>query len=194
MCLSPHRGEMASKCLLWSDARSGGKRKKRKEKKTKQQNAGGLRGRGGREVRRREGGRERGWMEDSGVQPKMRSARGPAVCQCECACNNGRLRRRGCKVVFLCVCVCVRGSVPAVHKGVGNRAAGSARSLLRSPLPVPGVPRGSAGRCRGDAPRRAMPPSLGRGERAAPGKAVGTRRRGDSRRLAVRQRSSCLSS
>lgn len=96
--------------------------------------------------------------------------------------------------VSVCVCVCVRGSVPAVHKGVGNRAAGSARSLLRSPLPVPGVPRGSAGRCRGDAPRRAMPPSLGRGERAAPGKAVGTRRRGDSRRLAVRQRSSCLSS
>lgn len=131
------------------------------------------------------------------MQPKMRSARGPAVCQCECAyvcATTGGCSAEAARWC-LCVCACVCAApCPRCTKGWGTVPAGSARSILRSPLPVSGVPRGSAGRCRGDAPRRAMPPSPGRGERAAPGKAVGTRWRGDSRRLAVRQRSSCLSS
>lgn len=172
---------------------AGGKEKRGKKRKqdNKTRGGGGLIGREGREAREREGKRMDGGRRSAAENAFSEGTGCMSVWVCVCVCNNGRLQRWGCKVVFVCVCA---APCPRCTKGWGTVPAGSARSILRSPLPVSGVPRGSAGRCRGDAPRRAMPPSPGRGERAAPGKAVGTRWRGDSRRLAVRQRSSCLSS
>ena len=174
MCLSPHRGEMASKCLLWSDARSGGKRKKRKEKKTKQQNAGGLRGRGGREVRRREGGRE-GEKEDGWrtaecsrkcVQRGDRLYVSVSVRACVCATTGGCGAEAARWCFCVCVCVCARLRARGAQRG-----GEPCRRLC--PLPPPQPPacaRGAAGI------RRAMPRGC-----AAPGDAAQPRAGGEGR-------------
>lgn len=177
MCLSPHRGEMASKCLLWSDARSGGKRKKRKEKKTKQQNAGGLRGRGGREVRRREGGRE-GEKEDGWrtaecsrkcVQRGDRLYVSVSVRACVCATTGGCGAEAARWCFCVCVCVCA-APCPRCTKGWGTVPPALPAPSSAAPCLCPG--------CRGDPPgdaagmRRAgrCRPASGGGRGPPPGK------------------------
>lgn len=133
-------------------------------------------------------------MEGGGVRLKM----GGTGCVCVSVCVTtggcGAEAARWCFCVCVCVymrvCVCVRGSVPAMHKGVERGAAGLCpRPPPPPPRFVPGVPSGvrRAGRCcpaRGGDVEKGGTREVG-GDRAAPGEAGGMGWRCDSRRLAA---------
>lgn len=154
--------------LEWCAERGEKKKEERKENKTTKRGVGG-RGVGVNRKRReggeREGGKEDGWRA--------------AECSRKCVQRGDRLyvsvsvrmcvQQRAAAALRLQggVCVCVRGSVPAVHKGVGNRT----RRLcpLHPPQP-PACVRGAAGIC------RAMPRGC-----AAPGDAAQSRAGGAGR-------------